>query len=376
MAMSPASLTGALKEESYRLGFDLAGACPAVAPSGIDRLRRWLADGFAGQMHYLADRAEAYSHPRYVLDAARSLVVLATNYRTAEPVLPAAGQGRVSRYAWGHDYHDLIHERLRHLADFHRRLVPEATVRGVVDTAPLLEREFAQLAGLGWIGKNTLLLNQHLGSWLFLAVLLTSADLEYDEPFASNHCGTCRACLDACPTGALVEAYRLDARKCTSYLTIELRGPVPEELRLLTGEWLFGCDACQEVCPWNRRGPVADDEALAPAADMNPVDLPGLFSLDDEAFRRRFRHTPLWRPRRRGLLRNAAIALGNRPSPAGLPGLLQGLRDVEPLVRAACAWALGRYRDPTADAALRDRLPIEPDPEVRGQIEAALPRQG
>lgn len=367
--MSPVSLTAALKEESHRLGFDLAGTCPAVTPPGIDRLHRWLADGFAGEMRYLGDRADAYRHPRYVLDGARSLLVLATNYRTPEPVPPGGGQGSVSRYAWGGDYHDLIHQRLRRLADLHRRLAPQTAVRGVVDTAPLLEREFAQLAGLGWIGKNTLLLNRRLGSWFFLAVLLTSAELEYDEPLAADYCGTCRACLDACPTGALVEPYRLDARKCISYLTIELRGAVPDDLRPVSGQWLFGCDVCQEVCPWNRRAPVADEESLSPAADMNPVELAPLFFLDDETFRRRFRHTPLWRPRRRGLLRNAAIALGNRPSPAGLPGLLRGLEDAEPLVRAACAWALGRYGNPTADAALGQRLTIETDPEVHAEIE-------
>jgi epoxyqueuosine reductase len=186
----PATLTSALKSEAARLGFALAGACPAVTPTGIHRFHEWLAAGYAGEMEYLPRRKAAYEHPRHVLEGARSLLLLAMNYRTAEPAPIAPGQGRVSRYAWGEDYHDLIHERLKRLAEFLRSQSPGAAVRGVVDTAPLLEREFAQLAGLGWIGKNTLLLNKRLGSWFFLAALATDAILEYDDPHAVDHCGT------------------------------------------------------------------------------------------------------------------------------------------------------------------------------------------
>jgi len=310
--MTPSDLTAALKQEARRLGFRLAGVCRAAAPPGIERFRRWLADGFAGEMHYLAERAAAYEHPRHVLDGVGSILMLGMSYRTAEPAEAHPGQGRVSRYAWGTDYHDLIHSRLERLAELHRRLVPGAAVRGVVDTAPLLEREFAQLAGLGWIGKNTLLLNRQHGSWLFLAALLSSEALVADEPIRRGYCGKCRRCLDACPTGALVAPYRLDARRCISYLTIELRGDVPEEFRPAIGDRLFGCDACQEVCPFNRRAPCTVEPALRPGEGMNPTDLPPLFELDDETFRRRFRHTPLWRAKRRGILRNAAIVLGNQ----------------------------------------------------------------
>ena len=182
-------------------------------------------------MEYIPRRAAAYEHPKHVLDGVRSLLMLAMAYRTEEPAAPAPGQGMIARYAWGTDYHDVIRERLHALADFHRELTPGAAVRGVVDTAPLLEREFAELAGLGWVGKNTLLLNRQLGSWFLLAALLTSETLVYDEPITTGHCGTCRACIDACPTGAIVEPYRLDARKCISYLTIELREPIPPEQR-------------------------------------------------------------------------------------------------------------------------------------------------
>jgi len=365
-------ITPALKDEAHRLGFALAGVCPAVTPTGLSRFHEWLSAGYGGQMHYLTHRREAYAHPRHVLDGVRSLMMLAMNYRTAEPAPPRPGQGRVSRYAWGTDYHDIIHDRLRRLCGWLNERLPSANTRGVVDTAPLLEREFAQLAGLGWTGKNTLLLNRQMGSWFFLAALLTDAELEYDEPHAADHCGTCTACLDACPTGALVEPYVMDARRCISYLTIELRGAVPVELRSGMEDWVFGCDICQEVCPWNHRAPQADESAYQPADGMNPLELTALFELDDEAFRRRFRHTPLWRPRRRGMLRNAAIVLGNRPTPAGLPALVRGLSDDEPLVRGACAWALGRYREAAAEAALERRWAIESDASVREEIAAAL----
>jgi epoxyqueuosine reductase len=324
-------------------------------------------------MHYLADRREAYGDPNQVLEGVRSIVILAMNYRTAEPVAAGAGEGRVSRYAWGDaDYHDVIRERLNQLSDWLREFVPAARVRGVVDTAPLLEREFAQLAGLGWVGKNTLLLNQRAGSWFFLAALLTDLELEYDAAHETDHCGSCRACLDACPTQAFPQPYVLDASRCISYLTIELRDAIPTELRDGMGDWLFGCDVCQDVCPWNSRAPLSREAAFAPRDDTNPVELVALFDLDDAAFRERFRHTPLWRPKRRGMLRNAAIVLGNRPTAVAIPALVRGLNDGEPLVRGACAWALGRYEDHVAHKALGDRRAIEVDAEVLQEIERAL----
>lgn len=388
--MDASRLTEQLKQRAREAGFSLAGVCPAAAPAGLDRLDEWLSAGYAGQMHYLADRRDAYADPRQVLDGVRSILMLAMNYRTVDPLEPEAGQGRVSRYAWGAvDYHDLIRQRLDGVAALLRERVPEARVRGVVDTAPLLEREFAQLAGLGWIGKHTLLLNRQIGSWFFLAALLTDLELSYDRPHEADHCGTCRACLDACPTDAFPEPYVLDASRCISYLTIELRNAMPTELRPGVGDWLFGCDVCQEVCPWNeytaREGeaaaePIGSAGALLshssaefePLSENNPLDLAPLFYLDDRAFRERFRRTPLWRPKRRGLLRNAAIVLGNRPTQAALPALETGLNDAEPLVRGACAWALGRYDEPAARQALVRRCGIEDDAAVLDEIDAAL----
>ena len=334
------ALANELKQEAARLGFAISGVCPAVSPAGVTRFREWLELGYGGEMHYLASRVEAYKHPESVLEGVRSIVVLAMPYLTEEPASCQPGQGRVSRYAWGEDYHDLIRDRLNQLSGWLLHCEPAARVRGIVDTAPLLEREFAQLAGLGWIGKNTLLLNKELGSYFFLAALLTDLELEYDQPHESAHCGTCRACLDACPTDAFVDAYVLDARKCISYLTIELKGSIPEELRPGVGDWLLGCDICQEVCPWNHRAPASDEPSLQPTEEMNPVDLAELFYLDDETFRQRFRRTPLWRPKRRGILRNAAIILGNQRDSGSVPALQRGLTDAEPLVREACGWAL------------------------------------
>jgi epoxyqueuosine reductase len=371
-AMTKSTIAAELKAQAVRLGFGLCGVCPATAPPGVDRLREWLAAGYAGQMHYLPERAEAAGDPQHVLEGARSVVMLAMNYRTAEPAASQSGQGRVSRYAWGADYHDVIRARLAELANWLRVQLPGASVRGVVDTAPLLEREFAQLAGLGWIGKNTLLLNKQIGSWFFLAALLTDMELEYDAPHETDHCGTCRACLDACPTGAFVDAYVLDARRCISYLTIELREAIPTELRKGVGEWLFGCDVCQDVCPWNHRAPISREPEFQPAAGMNAIDLAALFELDDAGFRQRFRHTPMWRAKRRGLLRNAAIVLGNQTDAAALPALVRGLNDTEPLVRAACAWALGRFSSVETRQALRRRESIETDSEVRTEIAATL----
>ncbi len=371
-ASALSELTSGLKAEADRQGFELAGACPAVTPTGLHPFYAWLDAGYAGEMDYLQTRRDAYQHPEHVLPGAKSLLLLAAPYRTEPPTQPGQGQGRVSRYAWGVDYHDVLRPRLHALCDWIRAAVPGATARGVVDTAPLLEREFAQLAGLGWVGKNTLILNKRLGSWLFLAAVLTDVELAYDDPHVASHCGTCTACLDACPTDAFVEPYVLDSRRCISYLTIELRDQVPVELRTGLGDWILGCDICQEVCPWNRKAPVRPGGAFTPKGGMNPVDLAGLLALDDEAFRALFRDTPLWRPRRRGILRNAALALGNTRPAHGVASLCRGLADSEPLVRAACAWALGQYATAEAWEALRRHRQTEPDPQVRAELAAAL----
>ncbi|MEM7311584.1 MAG: tRNA epoxyqueuosine(34) reductase QueG [Planctomycetota bacterium] len=335
------------------LGFADMGVCAATTPQSLERFHEWLERGYAGQMHYLPERAAAYGHPDHVLEGVRSLVVLTTNYRTAEPVLPAAGQGKISRYAWGvADYHDVIHMRLKSLRRWLDEEVPGSSTRGVIDTAPLLERDLAVAAGLGWQGKNTLLLKRDAGSLFFLAVLLTDIELDFSTTVATDHCGTCTACLDACPTKAFPEPYVLDATQCISYLTIELRDEIPIEYRDKMDDWLFGCDVCQDVCPWNRHAPVVDSAEFQPLAENNPVDLIGLFDLDDDSFRTRFRKTPLWRSKRRGILRNAAILLGAQRHEPAVAALTRGLSDEEELIREACAWALREIGTPQALKAL------------------------
>ena len=370
-------LTISLKTEAQRLGFQLTGACPAVSAQGFSDLLSWLESGYAGEMDYIERRKDAYQHPKHVMDGAVSILMLGTNYKTIEPQQPATGQGQVSRYAWGSgDYHDLIHGRLKQLKKFAQQLSPGLTCRGVVDTAPLLEREFAQLAGLGWAAKNTLLINRSIGSWFFLSALLLDQELDYDQPQTTNHCGTCTACLDACPTDAFVQPHVLDATKCISYLTIEHRSPIPKPLRSQMDQWVFGCDVCQDVCPWNRKAPATEEEMFQPIeleyGSQNPMDLIPLFDLDDDSFRARFRKTPLWRSKRRGILRNAAIALGNQPAESNLNALTKGLNDVEPLIRGAAAWSLGRHQFATAETALEKRKKIETDKDVLTEIDEAL----
>ena len=375
--MQSLELTKSLKQEANRLGFDFVGVTGAISPTGISRFEDWLSAGFHGEMEYLETRLAAYEHPSGVLPEVRSIMMLGMSYHCDVASAPHhVGSGRVARYAWGGiDYHDLIHKKLKQLCRFTREIDSEIAVRGVVDTAPLLEREFAQLSGMGWHAKNTMLINREMGSWFLIAAILTDAELVADEPMVSAHCGTCRACLDACPTDAFVEAGTLDATKCISYLTIEHRSPIPVELRSQMGDWILGCDVCQDVCPWNNKAFPTSQAAFSPQEDLAPLDLHSLFRLDDEQFRARFRKTPLWRPKRRGILRNAAIALGNSASRLGLETLALGINDTEPLVRGASAWAIGKHRFSWPQESLdllHDRLTIETEETVRAEIETAI----
>ncbi|MBI4505756.1 MAG: tRNA epoxyqueuosine(34) reductase QueG, partial [Chloroflexi bacterium] len=305
-------------------------------PEAEAAMRQRLAAGkLAGLPWFDADRAHRACHPEARFPWARSLVVAAASY--AHAVAPAVGRrvGRVARYTWGRDYHRALADGLRALAATLDGLVGRPLRAAVlVDTSALAEREAARRAGLGWFGKHSGLLSPG-GSWTLLGTLVTEADLPPDRPLRKT-CGSCTRCLVACPTGALrLDApYELDNARCISYLTIEHRGPIPRELRPLIGDWLFGCDICQEVCPVNRRPPGASLAALAADAGVGPaLDAAELLGLDESAFRARFRHTPLWRPRRRGLLRNACVVLGNVGDAAAVPALARALSDAEPLVR-------------------------------------------
>jgi epoxyqueuosine reductase len=302
-----------VKDIARMCGFDLSGVARAEPAEDRARYHEWVATGNAGEMRYLTDRRAAVrDDPRNLLASARSIVCVGKVYQTPWPYSTRFSDSErawISRYAWGGDYHDEMRRGLEHLdAMVRERAGAEVESKICVDTAPLLERSYARLAGLGWIGKNTCLLNQRLGSWIFLGELLLSIDLDPDQP-PPDRCGTCTRCIDACPTGAIPEPYTLDSRRCISYFTIELRGAWPEEMREAAGAHVFGCDICQDVCPWNRRAPVSADPAFAPLHFAPPLE--ELAALSREQFREMFRGTPVTRARYSGFLRNVAIAMGN-----------------------------------------------------------------
>ena len=339
------ALTQELKTAAAERGFVLSGVAPAARPERYQAFVQWLEAGYAGEMQYLHNNRQAYATPSSILDGCSTLLMLAFPYKMDEVAAAGPGSGRVARYAWGEpDYHEHVFAQLQSLKFWLQARAPQARVRGVVDTAPLLEREFAEAAGLGWIGKNTLLLNRNWGSYFFLAALLTDLPLRVDPPQDKGYCGTCRACLDACPTGAFPRPYVLDARRCISYLTIEHRSHVDPELSAQIGDWMFGCDICQEVCPWNRRSSMSPEAIPQPMASLAPADLVDILTLDEEAFRARYRKTPLWRAKRRGVLRNACLVIGNQryqPASAALAALAN---DPEPIIQSAARWALERLQ--------------------------------
>lgn len=372
--MNPDTIsTAEIKAEALRLGFSHVGIAAADRFAESERfLLEWIRQGRHGEMSWITEeRAQRACRPDELLPGARSLIVVAAPYgRTAEAA-PSSRHGRVARYARGADYHELMKARLRVLAEaLRRRAGGEGRCRIFVDDGPLLDREAALRAGLGFIGKNTCLIAPGAGSYLLLGTLLTDLPVMPDQA-PTRDCGSCRLCLDACPTGALDAPYQLDARRCISYLTIEQRGPIPRDLRPAIGARVFGCDICQEVCPYNHgRGPVPWPE-LEPRPEVGTdLDLVELLGLDDVAFRQRFKGTSLTRTKRRGLLRNAAVALANAGDPGAVPALAHALaQELEPLVRAHAAWALRRIGGPEAEAALAEAREHELDPVVRAELD-------
>jgi len=315
VTLASATLTGLVKARALEQGFDRVAIGPASAPDHGPALRRWLEAGYAGTMGYLERRLGERLEPARVLPGARSVVCVALNYYQGEPS-PDPSWAPVARYAWGRDYHDLMTPKLLALGT-HLAEACGAVSKGYVDTGPVLERDLAARAGLGWVGKNTMLLHPDLGSWFLIGVLLTTAALDFDEPLP-DRCGTCRACLDACPTGAFAAPYVLDARRCISYLTIEHRGPIPPALEDGLGAWEFGCDVCQDVCPWNRKPPATREGAFLPS-----VRYPGaarIAAMSDEELRARFAGTALLRSKPAGLRRNATIAVANAARGTGGSG--------------------------------------------------------
>ena len=373
--MIPSSLTQLLRKKAKELGFDLVGAIPVSRSKTIDVYNSWLKKGYAGSMGYLERQAELKEDPRRLLPETMSLFALGFNYNTVDPSSQTQNPeiGCISRYAWGDDYHQLIRSKLSKLENYLcHELNAGMLSRSFVDSGPVLEREIAQRAGLGWIGKHSNLINWEKGSWFFLAELLVDVPLETNLPFTRVDCGTCTICIEACPTEAIIANRTVDARLCISYLTIELKGAIPVELRPKMSNMIFGCDICQEVCPWNQNASKSPESGLLPRPENVAPELTELMKLDQSAFKKRFRKSPIKRTKRRGLLRNVAVALGNWAHESAIPALSLGLQDSEPLVRSHAAWALGRISASQAKINLKAAKITEKDPAVLEEIEAAL----
>jgi len=376
----PVGLKSALKTEALRLGFSLFGVTTPSQPATFPVYLSWLTQGRHGEMTYLsAQRSiDRRADPTLILPEVKSIIVLGLRY--PRPVdLPGPADiglyGRVAAYAWGVDYHELIPPRLRELAAFIQEKTGGTVVsKGYSDTGPILERDLASRAGLGWIGKNTCLIDPQTGSYYLLAELFVSMTLEPDTSFQTDNCGSCRRCIEACPTECILPDRTIDARRCISYLTIENKGSIPIDLRPQIENWVFGCDICQQVCPWNLRF-----AAPAFASDLNPQpnkaspNLSTELHLTPQEFNRKFKRSPIQRAKRRGYLRNVAVALGNSKSPEAIQALAETLQtEAEPLVRAHAAWALGQIGGQDSRTVLEECSQTEADQHVLTEIQAAL----
>ncbi|HTG36749.1 MAG TPA: tRNA epoxyqueuosine(34) reductase QueG [Thermoanaerobaculia bacterium] len=376
--MDPRATADLLKSWALEAGFDRAGVAQLGAVEHGEALVRWLDRGDQAGMGYLGRRLEARLDPSQVFPGARSALCVALQYHPLyleegerQPEPPGDLWRRVARYARGQDYHDVMGERLRTLEERVRAAFPGCETRRYVDTGPVLERELAARAGIGAVGKNTMLLHPEGGSWFLLGELFLSLDLAPDQPLA-DLCGSCTRCLDACPTGALAEPYRLDSNLCISYWTIEHRGPLPPEARRMVGGWVFGCDVCQEVCPWNAAPAAAVHPEMELPPERGELTLARLLRLPREEYVERFRGSPMKRAKLEGLQRNAAVAMGNRRESRYVQSLTEALRDGESLARGHAAWALGRIGGREARAALEAALAAEADEAVRMEIRTAL----
>ena len=334
-----------------RLGFDSCRVAACTPPPHAREFRNWLREGAAGEMHYMERGEERRCDPQRILPDARSIVVVALNYfqgairrSPASATLPrgkqTAATGKIARYAWGDDYHNLIAARLEKIDNFLAEF--GGRQKCYVDTGPVLERDYAAQAGIGWHGKSTMLIDPRLGTWFFLGEILTTLALPSDNP-QPDRCGTCKRCMTACPTGAITAPHRLDARRCISYLTIELKGAIPLELRPLIGDRIFGCDDCLDACPWNRFAKISNQTAFAARSAVN-MALRDYLKMNDVEFRNLFRKSPIKRIKRRGFLRNVCVALGNVGDESDLAALNEAASDPEPLIAEHAIWAIEQIR--------------------------------
>src|SRR5215468_3706416 len=350
------AISALIKRRASEAGFDLCGIAPTADSRELQYFPEWIESGHAGEMKYMEARDEQGSLKRASLSRvapwARSVIVCAINYNTNHPYsteVREPNRGWISRYAWSReDYHDAVLRRLKRVeAALHETVCdsqPELITRSYVDTGPIVERVFAKYAGVGWIGKNTCVINQKIGSWLFLGVILTSLELTPDLP-APDRCGMCTRCIQACPTDAIVEPYKLDSNRCISYLTIEKRGSIPEDLRAGMGHHVFGCDICQDVCPWNRKAPVSNAPEFSPREDLVNPALEWLAEMKAEEFREEFRASPIRRAKLNGVRRNSITAMGNSWNPDFLPTLERLRNDEDPVIAESAEWAIRRLQN-------------------------------
>ncbi len=370
------TLTQRIQAHAHELGFELVGIIPAGRSETIARYRQWVKNGYAGEMHYLEKHLPLKTDVRQLLAEAKSVISLAMNYYTVDPPKALAEdpeRGQISRYAWGDDYHELIRKRLLALVQFIKQAAEaELKTRVCVDTAPIIEREYAQKAGIGWIGKNTNLIHWQSGSWYFLSEILVSVALESETPTLRGSCGTCTRCIEECPTDAIIEPNLLDSRLCISYLTIELKESIPKQLRPKMGNLIFGCDICQEVCPWNSKAVPTPEPGFHPRDGNLAPKLLSLIGMTQQEFSRRFKGSPIKRAKRRGFLRNVLVAIGNWGDRRAVPVLKSALADDEPLIRSHAAWALGRIGGDIARRILQTRLTVETQTKVITEIQDAL----
>lgn len=362
------ALTARILERASELGFDLVSVAPAVRLPHAEHFARWLELERHGEMAYMARHQEKRVDPKLLYPPTETIISVAMLYHVPD-------DGPIARYARSLDYHDVIRSRLKKLGAFvQAEAGVEVEARRFIDSAPLLERDVALLAGLGWLGKSACVIHQGLGSYLLFGELCLSLDLEVATTPHPDRCGTCTRCIDACPTDAIVAPYEIDARRCISYLTIELRGPIPRDLRAAIGGHLFGCDICQSVCPWNHKAPLTPHDVFRPDPELQNLSLIDLLDLDEASFRARFfKRSPLYRATRDGLLRNACVVLGNSHRRDAVPRLARALQeDHAPLVRGHAAWALGQLGGDAARSALDRAHTREDDDYVLEEVRFAL----
>ena len=365
-----AGLKSDLVKKANQLGFTLVGVTSAHPPESFPVFKQWIAHGMQAGMDYLASERSLSrrSDPKHILPECQSILVLGI------PYFPAGETpGGVAAYALGEDYHEVLKPRMQELVSFLEELAGHPIPnRWYTDTGPVLERDLARRAGLGWIGKNSMLIHPQRGSYFLLAEIFLGIELPNDDPFETDHCGSCTRCLESCPTRCILPDRTLDARSCISYLTIENKAEIPIGLREQMGEWLFGCDVCQQVCPWNRFAPEKGDANFAARIGRPPENLSDELLLSAEAFNRKFKGSPVKRTKRRGYLRNTAVVLGNRQMQADVTSLAAGMGDPEALVRQHAAWALGSTGGVEARTILQGALDRESEPAVISEIRAAM----